>query len=188
MGPVDCQSQRTSASDQTGLYSAPHEPQVFEYWPHWPPWVCPALLAAQIDFVRRPPIPEFRRQILAPPLTASGCPAWPQPSSSPSAPSRFTDVLGRLDFASLRAHDPEESTNASVPRSPARSCRWSDLLDRLSERQMIVLVILFGLLLYLPSAGPMDCGSPGKPTTERSRHQMVTRGDFISLWCPGSTH
>jgi len=82
---------------------------------------------------------------------------------------------------------PEESTNASVPSvAGSGRARWSDLLDRLSERQMIVLVILFGLLLYLPFAGTYGLWDPWETHYGEVAHQMVTRGDFISLWWPGS--
>jgi 4-amino-4-deoxy-L-arabinose transferase-like glycosyltransferase len=82
---------------------------------------------------------------------------------------------------------PEESTNASVPAvaGPGRA-PWSVLLERLSERQMIVLVILFGLLLYLPFAGTYGLWDPWETHYGEVARQMVTRGDFISLWWPGS--
>ena len=51
---------------------------------------------------------------------------------------------------------------------------------------MIVLVILFGLLLYLPFAGTYGLWDPWETHYGEVAHQMVTRGDFISLWWPGS--
>jgi 4-amino-4-deoxy-L-arabinose transferase-like glycosyltransferase len=60
------------------------------------------------------------------------------------------------------------------------------MLDRLSERQMIILVILFGLLLYLPFAGSYGLWDPWETHYGEVARQMVTRGDFISLWWPGS--
>jgi 4-amino-4-deoxy-L-arabinose transferase-like glycosyltransferase len=60
------------------------------------------------------------------------------------------------------------------------------MLDRLSEQQMILLVILFGLLLYLPFAGTYGLWDPWETHYGEVARQMVTRGDFISLWWPGS--
>jgi 4-amino-4-deoxy-L-arabinose transferase-like glycosyltransferase len=82
---------------------------------------------------------------------------------------------------------PEESNNASAP-TVAGSVRapCSALLDRLSERQMVILVILFGLLLYLPFAGSYGLWDPWETHYGEVARQMVTRGDFISLWWPGS--
>ena len=82
---------------------------------------------------------------------------------------------------------PQESNNASAP-AVAGSIRapWSAMLDRLSERQMIILVILFGLLLYLPFAGSYGLWDPWETHYGEVARQMVTRGDFISLWWPGS--
>jgi 4-amino-4-deoxy-L-arabinose transferase-like glycosyltransferase len=82
---------------------------------------------------------------------------------------------------------PQESNNPSAP-AVAGSARaaWSAMLDRLSERQMIILVILFGLLLYLPFAGSYGLWDPWETHYGEVARQMVTRGDFISLWWPGS--
>ena len=51
---------------------------------------------------------------------------------------------------------------------------------------MIILVILFGLLLYLPFAGSYGLWDPWETHYGEGARQMVTRGDFISLWWPGS--
>ncbi len=51
---------------------------------------------------------------------------------------------------------------------------------------MIILVILFGLLLYLPFAGSYGLWDPWETHYGEVARQMVTRGDFISLWWPGS--
>ena len=76
---------------------------------------------------------------------------------------------------------PEESINASVPSvAGSGRARWSALLDRLSERQMIALVILSGLLLYLPFAGTYGLWDPWETHYGEVARQMVTRGDFIS--------
>jgi 4-amino-4-deoxy-L-arabinose transferase-like glycosyltransferase len=60
------------------------------------------------------------------------------------------------------------------------------LLARLSERQMALLVILFGLLLYLPFAGTYGLWDPWETHYSEVARQMTRRGDFISLWWPGS--
>ena len=60
------------------------------------------------------------------------------------------------------------------------------LLDRLSERQMALLVILFGLLLYIPFAGSYGLWDPWETHYSEVARQMTHRGDYISLWWPGS--
>jgi 4-amino-4-deoxy-L-arabinose transferase-like glycosyltransferase len=60
------------------------------------------------------------------------------------------------------------------------------LLDRLSERQMALLVILFGLLLYVPFAGSYGLWDPWETHYAEVARQMTHRGDYISLWWPGS--
>jgi 4-amino-4-deoxy-L-arabinose transferase-like glycosyltransferase len=59
-------------------------------------------------------------------------------------------------------------------------------LDRLSERQMALLVILFGLLLYIPFAGSYGLWDPWETHYGEVARQMTHRGDYISLWWPGS--
>ena len=59
-------------------------------------------------------------------------------------------------------------------------------LDRLSERQMALLVILFGLLLYIPFAGSYGLWDPWETHYSEVARQMTHRGDYISLWWPGS--
>ena len=46
--------------------------------------------------------------------------------------------------------------------------------------------MLFGLLLYLPFAGSYGLWDPWETHYGEVAHQMVSRGDFISLWWPGS--
>jgi 4-amino-4-deoxy-L-arabinose transferase-like glycosyltransferase len=58
--------------------------------------------------------------------------------------------------------------------------------DRFSERQMALFVILFGLLLYLPLAGTYGLWDPWETHYSEVARQMTHRGDFISLWWPGS--
>jgi 4-amino-4-deoxy-L-arabinose transferase-like glycosyltransferase len=60
------------------------------------------------------------------------------------------------------------------------------LLDRLSERQTIGLVLLFGVLLYIPFAGSYGLWDPWETHYGEVARQMTARGDFISLWWPGS--
>jgi 4-amino-4-deoxy-L-arabinose transferase-like glycosyltransferase len=59
-------------------------------------------------------------------------------------------------------------------------------LDRLSERQAILLVLLGGLLLYIPFAGTYGLWDPWETHYGEVARQMTARGDFISLWWPGS--
>ncbi len=69
----------------------------------------------------------------------------------------------------LNAHDPR-----------------SGFFDRFTERQMAFGVILFGLLLYLPLAGTYGLWDPWETHYSEVARQMTYRGDFISLWWPGS--
>jgi len=82
---------------------------------------------------------------------------------------------------------PQESNTTLAPAvAGSNRASWSAMLDRLSEQQMILLVILFGLLLYLPFAGTYGLWDPWETHYGEVARQMVTRGDFISLWWPGS--
>ena len=60
------------------------------------------------------------------------------------------------------------------------------MLARLSERQMALLVIVVGLLLYLPFAGSYGLWDPWETHYAEVARQMTQRGDYISLWWPGS--
>ncbi len=60
------------------------------------------------------------------------------------------------------------------------------ILDRLSERQLALLVILFGLVLYIPFAGSYGLWDPWETHYGEVARQMTHRGDYISLWWPGS--
>jgi 4-amino-4-deoxy-L-arabinose transferase-like glycosyltransferase len=64
--------------------------------------------------------------------------------------------------------------------------RPAGFLDRFSERQMALFVILFGLLLYMPLAGTYGLWDPWETHYSEVARQMTKRGDFISLWWPGS--
>ncbi|HEX3696976.1 MAG TPA: glycosyltransferase family 39 protein [Polyangia bacterium] len=67
----------------------------------------------------------------------------------------------------------------NTPASPS-------FFDRFTERQMALFVILFGLLLYLPLAGTYGLWDPWETHYSEVARQMTYRGDFISLWWPGS--
>jgi 4-amino-4-deoxy-L-arabinose transferase-like glycosyltransferase len=62
----------------------------------------------------------------------------------------------------------------------------SGFFDRFTERQMAFGVILFGLLLYMPLAGTYGLWDPWETHYSEVARQMTRRGDFISLWWPGS--
>jgi 4-amino-4-deoxy-L-arabinose transferase-like glycosyltransferase len=57
---------------------------------------------------------------------------------------------------------------------------------KMSERQMALLVILGGLLLYVPMAGSYGLWDPWETHYSEVARQMTHRGDYISLWWPGS--
>jgi len=59
-------------------------------------------------------------------------------------------------------------------------------LDRLSERQVAVAVIVGALGLYLPFAGSYGLWDPWETHYGEVARQMLERGDYISLWWPGS--
>ena len=59
-------------------------------------------------------------------------------------------------------------------------------LSRLSEWQMSVAVVLLGLFLYVPFAGTYGLWDPWETHYGEVARQMTERGDFISLWWPGS--
>jgi 4-amino-4-deoxy-L-arabinose transferase-like glycosyltransferase len=62
----------------------------------------------------------------------------------------------------------------------------ASFFDRLSNRQMAWLVIAVGLLLYIPFAGSYGLWDPWETHYSEVARQMTKRGDFISLWWPGS--
>ncbi|MDX2020024.1 MAG: glycosyltransferase family 39 protein [Deltaproteobacteria bacterium] len=59
-------------------------------------------------------------------------------------------------------------------------------LDRFSDRQMVMAVIAFALLLYVPFAGSYGLWDPWETHYGEVARQMTYRSDFISLWWPGS--
>jgi 4-amino-4-deoxy-L-arabinose transferase-like glycosyltransferase len=69
---------------------------------------------------------------------------------------------------------------------PSSASPPSGFFDRFTERQMAFGVILFGLLLYIPLAGTYGLWDPWETHYSEVARQMTRRGDFISLWWPGS--
>jgi 4-amino-4-deoxy-L-arabinose transferase-like glycosyltransferase len=69
-----------------------------------------------------------------------------------------------------------------APASGATPC-W---IDRLTDRQMTLAVLLFGLLLYLPFAGSYGLFDPWETHYGEVARQMTVRNDFVSLYWPGS--
>jgi 4-amino-4-deoxy-L-arabinose transferase-like glycosyltransferase len=74
-----------------------------------------------------------------------------------------------------------ETDPNAVPSPPSPG-----IFERLSERQMILLVMLIGLLLYLPFAGSYGLFDPWETHYGEVGRQMSRRNDFISLYWPGS--
>jgi len=68
------------------------------------------------------------------------------------------------------------------PSSTANAGFW----DRFSNRQMILGVILFGVVLYIPYAGSYGLFDPWETHYAEVARQMTERGDFVSLYWPGS--
>ena len=81
---------------------------------------------------------------------------------------------------------PEQEPIVSPSVSAAPIARLGSWFDRLSERQMTLLVIMVGLLLYIPFAGTYGLWDPWETHYSEVARQMTKRGDFISLWWPGS--
>ncbi len=74
-----------------------------------------------------------------------------------------------------------DQTHTLSPSPPPRP--W---LDRLSERQTVGLLLLFGLLLYIPFAGSYGLWDPWETHYGEVARQMSKRGDYIGLYWPGS--
>ncbi len=74
---------------------------------------------------------------------------------------------------------------AATPNAPIRPF-LDRFLDRFTERQMVIFVLLFGALLYLPFAGSYGLFNPWETHYGEVGRQMARRNDFISLYWPGS--
>ena len=59
-------------------------------------------------------------------------------------------------------------------------------LDSLSERRLSLLVILFGLVVFIPFAGSYGLHDPWETHYAEVARQMTVRGDYISLYWPGA--
>jgi 4-amino-4-deoxy-L-arabinose transferase-like glycosyltransferase len=77
-------------------------------------------------------------------------------------------------------------TQRTIEGSAAPASPDASFFDRFTERQMAVAVIVFGLLLYVPLAGTYGLWDPWETHYSEVARQMTHRGDFISLWWPGS--
>jgi 4-amino-4-deoxy-L-arabinose transferase-like glycosyltransferase len=75
---------------------------------------------------------------------------------------------------------------ARPPLSIAAARMRLPTLDSLTERQTSLLVILFGLIVYLPFAGSYGLYDPWETHYSEVARQMAVRGDYISLWWPGA--
>ncbi len=81
---------------------------------------------------------------------------------------------------------PSDESN-SIPKAATPARPFLDrLLDRFTERQMVIFVLLFGALLYLPFAGSYGLFDPWETHYGEVGRQMARRNDFISLYWPGS--
>jgi 4-amino-4-deoxy-L-arabinose transferase-like glycosyltransferase len=74
-------------------------------------------------------------------------------------------------------------TPAGDPVSDAIS---RPLWDRISEPRLHLLIVLGCLLIYLPFCGSYGYWDPWEPHYGEVARQMSARGDWISLWWPGS--
>jgi 4-amino-4-deoxy-L-arabinose transferase-like glycosyltransferase len=59
-------------------------------------------------------------------------------------------------------------------------------LDELGERRVGILVVLIGLILYVPLLGSYGLYDPWETHYAEVARQMAERGDYISLWWPGA--
>jgi 4-amino-4-deoxy-L-arabinose transferase-like glycosyltransferase len=80
----------------------------------------------------------------------------------------------------------DTDSNKTSPAPASAPANAATFFDRLSERQMTLLVIAVGLLLYIPLAGTYGLWDPWETHYSEVARQMTKRGDFISLWWPGS--
>src|SRR5450432_2819710 len=85
----------------------------------------------------------------------------------------------------------EPPADADAPPSPAPApvadpVRGPSFFDRFTDGQMSILVILFGLALYIPFAGSFGFYDPWESHYSEVARQMMQRHDYISLWWPGA--
>jgi 4-amino-4-deoxy-L-arabinose transferase-like glycosyltransferase len=85
----------------------------------------------------------------------------------------------------------DESNSIPEPAAPpaataAPVAAGAGFLDRFTERQMVIFVLLIGALLYLPFAGSYGLFDPWETHYGEVGRQMARRNDFISLYWPGS--
>jgi 4-amino-4-deoxy-L-arabinose transferase-like glycosyltransferase len=78
----------------------------------------------------------------------------------------------------------DDSTSTSEPASGPPAA--ISFFDRFTERQTILLLLLFGVLLYIPFAGSYGLFDPWETHYGEVGRQMARRNDFISLYWPGS--
>ncbi len=78
---------------------------------------------------------------------------------------------------------PDPVVTSTGPLNGRAGTSW---LSRLSDAQAAWLVVLIGLLLYLPMAGTYGLWDPWETHYSEVARQMTKRGDFISTWWPGS--
>lgn len=76
-----------------------------------------------------------------------------------------------------------ESSTVTPPQSFSRDV---GIFARLTERQVGIAVLLLGFLLFIPMAGTYGLWDPWETHYGEVARQMTKRGDFISLWWPGS--
>src|SRR5690349_6293526 len=81
---------------------------------------------------------------------------------------------------------PPAPAPAAPPPALETAAPAAGFLARLSERQASLLVILIGLLLYVPLAGSYGLYDPWETHYSEVARQMMVRGDYISLWWPGA--
>jgi 4-amino-4-deoxy-L-arabinose transferase-like glycosyltransferase len=93
---------------------------------------------------------------------------------APSASRASTPLASSLS-ASSSASSPSAGTSAKP-----------SLFDRFTEWQMIIGVLLFGLLLYLPFAGSYGLFDPWETHYGEVAREMTVRRDFVSLYWAGS--
>jgi 4-amino-4-deoxy-L-arabinose transferase-like glycosyltransferase len=70
--------------------------------------------------------------------------------------------------------------------TPAQLSAPAGFWDRLGEPRTTLVVILLGLLLYVPMAGSYGLWDPWETHYSEVARQMTRRSDFISLWWPCS--